>query len=94
MPVAECGEGDGCLVALRATIGVDNLDERKGLARLPVQNPGYAGAILNICRMCNNIQHEPERIDNDLVFDGLDFLAGMLADRVGASPRFEAERTL
>ena len=48
--------------------------------------------------MNNTIQHEPERLDTNLVFDALDCFADcfarIIADRVGADPPFEAERTL
>jgi hypothetical protein len=94
LPIADGGESNGRLITLIATIGIDNLNKRKGLARLLVQDQGHGVAILKIGRMDNNIQHKTERIDKDLVFDTFDFLARIIADRVGTAPPFEAERTL
>jgi hypothetical protein len=66
----------------------------KSLARLLIQYQGKAVAILDIGWMNSHIHHETERIDSNLIFDTLDFLPRIIANRVGAGPPFEADRTL
>ncbi len=94
MPSADGGNRPGRLVTLIAAIGIDNLNEWKGLARLFVQNQGCTITILDVSRVDDNVQHEAEGIDEDLVFDPFDFFACIIANHIGVCPPFEADRTL
>lgn len=70
-----------------AAVGEDPGDERKQPARLG-DEVRRAIAILHTGRDHLDAEQQPYRIDEGVALDALDFLAGVVADRIGAGPPF------
>lgn len=94
LPVAGGGHMRGADGALVGAIGEDNLEEGKRRSCPGIKDQGGAVPILNARMVNNDVQQQPERVDEDVVFDPLDLFPAIIADRVRAAPPFCAARTL
>lgn len=83
----------GDMPTLVAAIDKDDLNEREEHAGSFIQDEQGAVSILDIGWMNDNGQQETEGIYQDMILDALDFLAGVIADRVRMDPPFSADRT-
>lgn len=93
LPLADLADGFGGRLTLIRSIGKDDLNEGKQSTGPFIQEQEGAFPILNVRRMDHHIQHQSEGIDEDMVLDPLDFLSGVVTDRVRLSPPFSADRT-
>ena len=75
-------QGRGQLRALIASIGEDALDEWEEAARASIEDQPRAIAILHIGRVNDDVQQEPERVDEDMPLAARDLLARIKALRV------------
>jgi hypothetical protein len=81
-------EGGSQLWSLVVGIGKDDLDEGKQAAGSTVEDQRRAVAVLHVGRMHNDVQQEPERVDENVPLAALDLLARVIALRIDRSPPF------
>ena len=81
-PATRLGDDGRRLRSLIASIGEDALDEGKQAARAPVEHPSGAIAILDVGGMNDDIQEQPERVDQDVPLAAGNFLARIKPLRV------------
>jgi len=81
-PRAGLGDGRGHLRSLVAGVGEDALKEREETPCAPIEDKPGAVAILHIGRVDDDIQQEPERIDEDVALAARNLLARIEALRV------------
>lgn len=93
LPLSDVTHRFGDMPTLVAAIDKDDLNEREEHAGSFIQDEQGAVSILDIGWMNDNGQQETEGIYQDMILDALDFLAGVIADRVRMDPPFSADRT-
>ena len=93
-PATRLGDDGRRLRSLIASIGEDALDEGKQVARAPVEHPSGAIAILDVGGMNDDIQEQPERVDQDVPLAARDLLARVIALRIDRRPPFCAALAL
>ena len=82
LPGAGLGDGDSCFRSLITGIGEDALDKGEEAARAPIENEPGAIAILHVGRMDDDVQQEPERVDENMPLAARDLLARIKALRI------------
>ena len=87
LPWSEPPDGGGRGGPLVASGGEDALDEREQLS-YGLQDKQTAVAILNVGRVDGEVEHQAERVDNDVTLLAFDFLAGIVAGGIDAPPLF------
>lgn len=93
-PGAGSTEGGGQLRSLVAGVGKDPFDEGEQAARATVEDQGRAIAILHVGRMHDDVQEEPERVDQNMPLATLDLLARVIARGIDRRPPFCAPLAL
>jgi hypothetical protein len=88
---AQNGGQPGSLVA---GIGEDAFDERKETARAAVEDQPRTVAVLHVGRMHDDVQQEPERVDQNVPLATLDLLARVIALRIDRRPPYCAPLAL
>jgi hypothetical protein len=88
--------GGGTVVEDRACIGAvsEQFAQKWELSEQSGQQENAAVAILNVGRSHQRVQHQAQRIDQDVSLLALDQLAGIKAVRIDASAPFSALFTL
>jgi hypothetical protein len=83
----ECPDRSGRGRALITPIGEDALDKGEQPAhRLQYQQA--AVSVLHVCGMNNHVQHQAERIDEDVTLLAFDLLTCIVANRIETGPLF------
>lgn len=93
-PRAGPDQGGGELGSLVAGVGKDAFDEGEQSARAPVEDQRRAVAVLHVGRMHDDVQQEPERVDQNMPLATLDLLARVIARGIDRRPPFCAPLAL
>ena len=93
LPWPECPDGGGRRRPLIASVSENALDKREQLSHR-LQDKQAAVAVLNVGWVDDEVEHQAERVDNDVPLLAFDFLACVVAGRIDAGPPFSALLTL
>src|SRR5258708_19646840 len=87
------GRGPGEHRALIAAIG-EKLRQEREASKQRVQHQAATVAVLDVRRMHDPMQHQAQRIDQDMSLLAFDFLARVVSRRINRGPPFSALFTL